>query len=456
MKPTDNEEHSKLLSDDKVDDKGGFRWIVLLIICICVYSFRYCHNNPFSLQTPLQQHPYNLTSVQYNLLYSIYGWVNTIFPLISALLIDYIGINSSSLLFYTLIVTGQSIWMFGVIQKSFMLMLLGRAVFGSGASQFQTSRKYYAVEYFTGKEYIFAASMTLFVSRIASGTQSYITTFIYDKTKNVASALIPGLILVITSLFLFIIFLVYRNSKYTSNKQESQDTQTQTSPKNTLSKFNLNGLWNGAFDKRLWILTVALTCFYSSYVSFTNIGSSFLQSKYEYTFNEANELTPIIFFVGAFTLPICGLFCDRYGKRCQLLIISSMLLISAHLILGFSGNMSRIMPVIGLILFGLGMGIGSAILWPLVGLICTKQYLAVALGITGCLDMGFQGTSFLIVGVITKTHDDKHDQYEYVTYWVLFLAIVYFIANLMLWYYDKTQFNDRLNKKEAKFDSTKH
>ena len=123
-----------------------FRWIVLTILCICVYSMIYCYDNPFALQEKLENE-YNLTAVEYNLLYGIYGYVNAILPLISGLLIDCIGLNSSAVLFYTLIVIGQTVWVFGCILSSYPLMLLGRGIFGAGTQPFQISRKYYCYKY---------------------------------------------------------------------------------------------------------------------------------------------------------------------------------------------------------------------------------------------------------------------------------------------------------------------
>eukprot|EP01084_Bolivina_argentea_P071413 129855_1 len=226
---TNNSQTSPLIRKATIALQPSFRWIVLVIVCICVYSFIYCYDNPFALQNQLMDE-YNLSSVQYNFLYSIYGYVNAISPLLSGLLIDCIGINTSSLLFYLLIVIGQGLWIFGCVSYSYPLMVLGRGIFGSGAQPFHTSRKYYAFEYFEGREYSFASGMTLFASRVASATQSYSTTYIYDLTDSIVIALSVGGVLVIISLILLIIFIIYKKIIFSKKRGIPVDIKTMSLP----------------------------------------------------------------------------------------------------------------------------------------------------------------------------------------------------------------------------------
>eukprot|EP01083_Nonionella_stella_P171099 583645_1 len=455
----------------------SFRWVVLVVVCIGIYAMIYCYDNPFALQNQLMDE-YGLTPVQYNFLYSVYGYVNVISPLISGLLIDYIGINSSAVLFYLLIVIGQFVWVFGTHYYSYSIMVLGRAIFGTGAQPFHTCRKYYSFEYFEGQEYSFAAGMTLFASRFASATQSYFTTLIYDSTQDIVLALSVGLALVIGALFCLIAFIVYRRcaiarnqgapigvkefsiphilyrryQRRKRNKNRDESGSLVGSSEMAKSKFNLDGLCNGAFDRRFVIISCLIMTFYPSYLSFTNVGSSFLQARYEYTYEKANFLITTPLFVAAFTIPLFGFLMDRYGQRCPWLVFSSLLLIGGLCLLGFS-DIDDYKVIGGLVSFGVGMAIGSAMLWPSVALICSKQYLATALGFIGCLDNAAQATSFLIVGMLMK---DEHepDQYEYVTYWIILLAVLMLLFSLLLWYYDKTLFGNALNRMEAKFDAT--
>lgn len=446
--------------------KSWFRWIVLIMLFTLVFSMIYCYDQLFALQNQLQD-KYNLSPLQYNMLYSIYGYVNVILPLISGILIDYIGINTSSLLFYSFIIIGQTIWIFACIIDSYPIMVLGRGIFACGTQPFHTSRKYYLAKYFIGKEYLFASGLTISASRLASAIASFISAQIYICC-GIIFALSIGEILVIISFILLILFIIYDKSitKKATNlekkpllKTGSESTTKTGSDLKTEETYSESQyvqdkgfhLWESLkiFDKRFWILSCALATFYASYMTFTANQSSFLQARFGYKFEIANDLAMIGFFIATFTAPIFGYICDKFGNKLLFLTIAAILLIISHCILGFADEKDNILPIVGLILFGIAMSLGSAILWPMMLLVCESKYHASALGVSSVIDNGSQATSLIIAGALTKDytnkeHQNNQDQYEYFTYWVLFEAILMLIFTIWLWLVDK---NNILNGK---------
>ena len=433
---------SNVSSKDKIR-YDNLRWIVLIILFIGIYSFVYCFNNPLSLQNELQNE-YNLTNIEYGFLYSIYGYINLIFPLLSGILIDYININYSTIIFYLLILIGQFIWIIGLLIYSYPLMLIGRSIFGCGAESFHLSRKYLIYIYFINNEYSFSNGITLMSSRIASFTQTYITTFIYNKTNNIVISLSFGFIIVFISFIIITIFMIYI-IKYNNNSNTNNNT------KRFNTKMYINALWhNNIFDRRFWLLGMCVCLYYAIYLSFITISSSFLQNKYNYTFNYANSIQPIPYIIGAIFTPVFGYIIDRIGKRCQCLLISVILYIIAHLILGFTDeNSFKFTIIIGITSLGFGYAISTAILWPCFGILYSKEYLPTCFGFWGSIDNGFKATAFLIVGWLND--NDINNEYLYIKYFYLFLCLLALIFTLLLWYYDINTFNNALNKKELKY-----
>lgn len=46
----------------------AIRWIVFLVLSLCMFSYMYTYDTPVALQEQLQDDPYNLSNVEYNLL----------------------------------------------------------------------------------------------------------------------------------------------------------------------------------------------------------------------------------------------------------------------------------------------------------------------------------------------------------------------------------------------------
>eukprot|EP01084_Bolivina_argentea_P262010 442978_1 len=441
------------------------RWCILAVLCIAIYSFVYCYDNPFAIQNQLID-DYGLSMIQYNLLYSIYGYINMIAPFFAALIVDYIGINSSTLIFQIFIVFGQTLFVIACFPniKSFPLKLIGRSIFGIGAEQFHLSRKWLLYQYFTGTEYYFASGLSLSFSRFGSASQSYISTVMYNKHNSVVAVLSIGWILVILSLILLIILLYIQKKYYTNinNQTDVENTYTDTNIINTdidnNKQFHLLELFKGGYDKRWWLLGFVLIFFYSTYLAYSNVGSAFLQNRYKFTYEEGNSLAPIMFWIAAIFTPIYGILCDVYGKRTLFMISAAVSLLLGHIFLGIIGTADKSIgiPICGLIFLGNGYSLGAAAIWPSFGLIVEQKYLATTLGIWGCIDNAFQASSFVIIGALTKSYNEEerelyYDQYDNCTYFWIALALGTLLWTISLWYYDATMFDNVLWIPSEKF-----
>lgn len=69
----------------KCADLPQFRWVVLVILCLGMFGYSYCYDNVVALQDQLQSE-YNLSNIQYNMLYSIYAFPNCFIPIIGGVI----------------------------------------------------------------------------------------------------------------------------------------------------------------------------------------------------------------------------------------------------------------------------------------------------------------------------------------------------------------------------------
>ena len=218
----------KLLSDKDdgkdiaANSRPSFRWVVLAIICFSMFSYSYCYDNPVALQSQLQM-KYNLSNVEYNLLYSAYTFPNMVLPFFSGISADIFSADLIIIIFFLFIVIGQSCFVIGCVINIYYVMFIGRFLFGIGAESLTLVITPLIYEYFKNKELSFALGLLLSLSRLGSSTNDYLTFLIYSKTNNnIIVALSTGLIILVTALILIIILLLQRYFVYYMAKKNRQ------------------------------------------------------------------------------------------------------------------------------------------------------------------------------------------------------------------------------------------
>lgn len=108
----------------------AYRYLVLFLICVLTFGGYYSYDLPGSLSYAYTDPSIlNLSAFQYNLLYSVYSWPNTILPFFGGYISDkWLGIRASTIMFAVLVACGQTLVSFGISAKSFLLIIIGRTV----------------------------------------------------------------------------------------------------------------------------------------------------------------------------------------------------------------------------------------------------------------------------------------------------------------------------------------
>lgn len=84
----------------------NFRWVMLAAGCIFLMGSYFCYDIPAVAFDTFSAEPYNLGSVQINLMYVIYSLPNTVLPLIGGIFLDKIGIRIGLLMFTVILTIG--------------------------------------------------------------------------------------------------------------------------------------------------------------------------------------------------------------------------------------------------------------------------------------------------------------------------------------------------------------
>ena len=91
---------------------------------------------------------FNIDTTVYSLLYSVYSLPNIIAPFLSGILILTIGKETALIIFSTFIVLGQFITAIGPITDLYILMIIGRCIYGLGCEIMNVVTALYVIDWF--------------------------------------------------------------------------------------------------------------------------------------------------------------------------------------------------------------------------------------------------------------------------------------------------------------------
>ena len=140
--------------DENFADRGWthptrlpYRIVVLILICNITFGSYYCYDIPGALKGNIFTHFPGMTQLQYNLMYSLYSWPNTVQVFFGGYIIDrYLGVRKGSAICCAVLVLGQALVCYGVTVSRLNLVLAGRFLFGVGGETLSVAQSAYAAQ----------------------------------------------------------------------------------------------------------------------------------------------------------------------------------------------------------------------------------------------------------------------------------------------------------------------
>ena len=170
-----------------------------------------------------------IDATQYNLLFSAFTWPNIILCLIGGIVIDrFLGLSRGFILVTLLSLLGEIIFVVGAFVDSFLIMLIGRFILGSGIELLLNVIHAYQAIWFLGKEISFAMSLGTSTCRLGGAIGLIVPQLIYDSFHFISNpnhrlgvTLVVGVLTMILSLVccVMIILLDKRGAKLLEREQ---------------------------------------------------------------------------------------------------------------------------------------------------------------------------------------------------------------------------------------------
>ena len=317
-------------------------------------------------------------------MYSMYSFAAIAAVLLGGFLIDKIGTRRASLLFSAVLTVGACVVAFA---PSVGVMYVGRVIFGMGSEPLVVAQSAILARWFKGKELALSFGIALAVSRLGT-LFTFNTEALVAERTGWRSALWLAAALCGVSLLINLVYIAMdRKAEPVLGLRES----------GAGDKIDWSQLRRGGFPPSFWYVTLLCVTFYSAIFPFTALSTDFFHHKwglpeasgggqgflagvfYNFThmFSTAQGTTSIIIFASMLFAPFAGRLIDRIGRRASLMIVGSLMMIPAHLAMGWT----MIPPAVSMIVLGAAFVLVPAAMWPSVPLIVDEKRVGTAFGV---------------------------------------------------------------------------
>ncbi len=362
-----------------------YRWGVLVFISLAMFGNYYVYDC-ISPIADLLKSGLSFSDSDIGFLQAIYSIPNVIMVLISGLIIDYLGPRKSALIFSFICMVGAIITS---LRGDLWVMAGGRLIFGMGAESLIVAITTVIAKWFKGKELSFAFGLNLTIARLGSFAALNSPSWAKEMYHSWQGPLLLAVIAALISVGAVVIYSyldIYAQKRYELGQAAPTD------------KIEFKAIFK--FDSSFWFITLLCVTFYSAVFPFQTFAVKFFQEFHMLSRETSGFLSSILTLSAMVLTPLFGLFSDYIGRRAQLMMLGSILIIPVYTIL----LNTAISPYIPMIMLGVAFSLVPAIMWPSVALIVPEQKLGTAYGLmTMIQNIGLAGFNLLIGAVNDQT-----------------------------------------------------
>jgi MFS family permease len=330
--------------------KKFIRWGLLLLVSVVIAANYYAYDAMSSIKSVLQTE-LGISSTDYGLLVSFYGFPNTflLMTVFGGIFLDRFGIRKTGFLFT-------------------LFCALGVFITAYGASDFFRSGGI-GYSLFKGKELSFAFSINLAIARLGTAAALILSPILIETTTGWTLALWVAALLMGMGLIFFIVYMAY-DKKYTPAEREGSLLDAD-------ERFKMSDIVGLLKNKSFILISLLCVTFYSAVFPFQAYCPDFLHNKFGVTLKMSGMLSSLIIWGTIVFTPIFGYFVDKKGKRATLMFYGSGMLLIAHLVL----SLTFLTPYVAMFIIGIGFSLVPAAMWPGVARIVEEKRLGTAYGI---------------------------------------------------------------------------
>ena len=361
---------------------GYYRWLVLLACSVAIFGNYYVFDALYPVTTFMQQQ-LGMTGKQIGLLDTSYNVAALLGLLVGVVVIDRLGAIRSSLLFASIGAAGSvliAVLPAAMPDSPAVGFIAGRFVLGIGAELFIVTATAVVGRWFKGREIGLALAVQLLIARFGSVLAD-------DSPKHFASLFTgwqPPLILAACFGVGWLLFAgLYAGLEAHAARRYGVKQAVAT---DRLVFADIVG-----FGRRYWWVVGLCVAFYASIFPFRTFANLYFTEAHGTTEEQAGSLKAWLPMISMIGMPIFGLIADKVGKRAQLMVLGSALLVPPFLIMAYTAA-----PLgLSMGMLGVAFALVPAVLWPTVTFLVPEQRLGSAYALmTFCQQLAWAGMSW--------------------------------------------------------------
>ena len=343
---------------------GLWRWTVLILISLAMFGNYYVYDAIAPLADHLQR-LLGFSDTQIGTLNAIYSFPNIVMVLIGGIIVDRIGTRRATVIFTAICLVGAVVT---AISPSFVVMAIGRLLFGLGAESMIVAITVVIGQWFVGRQLGFAFGVNLAVARAGSYAADLSPTF---AKRLFAAGWQPPLWLaagIMAAAFvtavLYYLFERKAEARYDLQRPEPPDKI----------------VWGDLvrFDRSFWYVVGLCVTFYSVIFPFRSTFSiKYFQHAHGLSLAAAGQMNSYVFLAAVFATPLFGLLADKIGLRALLMAGGTFLLFLTFPLLAYTSS-----PLwVSTAMLGVAFSLVPAIMWPAVPYLVSANRLGTAYGL---------------------------------------------------------------------------
>lgn len=365
-------------------------WIALACLVVPMFG-SYFFDDMFSTLSQLFQQPASLElgwdSSQYGVYAGGYSFLCVWGGLVvCGVLLDLYGVRLIGSVFVGLMVAGAAIVTYAITAgftpgTSLSIAYVGCMIFGLGSEIAGVAVTRSIAKWFDGRNVALAMGLQLAIARLGTAAAFVISPIlvarkapgeIYSLSETARPAFL-GLALLFAGAILWGVFVAMdaRADKAAGLVRAKGSVKEE-------DKFKITDILKVLSNRRFILVSLLCVFFYCCIISFKKFGTSIVIPRFGMDLDSAKwTITMIPFFTVVFT-PLFGALVDKIGKATRWMLLGAVLVLIAHLIIGFAPSGVPAYGYIGIAILGVGYSLVPSAMWPSVPKIIPAKSLGTA------------------------------------------------------------------------------